>query len=95
MPNWLQKITSSLQTTSKTRNLPAVSASQLPAGAKRRRGRPGAEPLPNASLIYGLASSIMLVFGVYFIFRGLWFTGLLICLLAGCFLGLALHYMRR
>jgi hypothetical protein len=93
MANWLQKITSTVASASKDRNLPVLRREQLP-------GSPGSSvneppPLPNASVIYGVAASALFVFGLYFIFSGRWFTGLLICLPAGCFLGFALYFLKR
>jgi hypothetical protein len=50
--------------------------------------------LPNASLIYGVAASALFVVALYFMFTGLWFTGLLVLLPGLCFLGFALHFLK-
>jgi hypothetical protein len=50
--------------------------------------------LPNASLIYGAGAAALITFSLYFLFTGMWLTGILLLLPAGCLLGFALHYMR-
>ncbi len=55
----------------------------------QRNGR-----IPNASIIYGLSSAVMLVIGLFTIFYGSWFTGLLICIMAAALFGFAAVYVR-
>ena len=50
--------------------------------------------LPNASLIYGAASAALFAIALYFLFTGLWFTGILVMFPASVFLGYALHFLR-
>jgi hypothetical protein len=50
--------------------------------------------LPNASLIYGAAAAALITLSLYFLFTGMWLTGILLLLPAGCLLGYALHFMR-
>lgn len=52
------------------------------------------EKLPPASVIYGMAASGLCVLALYFLFTGLWFTGALVLLPAGCFLGFALYFIK-
>jgi hypothetical protein len=84
MANWLEKILPPPQ--SKGRNLAVQS-------------RPGSAPssgqMPNASIIYGIAASVLFIVAIYFLFSRMWFTGLLVCLPASCFLGFCLHFMRH
>lgn len=54
----------------------------------------GQSKLPNASLIYGVAAAALLAIGLYFLFTGEWFTGVLLLLPAGCLFGFALHFIR-
>jgi hypothetical protein len=49
--------------------------------------------LPNASIIYGAAAAALLVLCLYFLFTGMWLTGILLLLPTGCLLGFALHFM--
>ena len=50
--------------------------------------------LPNASLIYGVAAAALITICLYFLFTGMWLTGILLLLPAGCLLGFALHFLR-
>lgn len=52
------------------------------------------ENIPNASLIYGVASALLFTIALYYLFTGLWFTGLLVLVLAVALFGYALVYMR-
>ncbi len=91
MANWLQKIMLPVPA-AKSRNLPVkVKPGQLVTPMTVVRP----EKLPNASVIYGIAASILVVIALYFLFRGVWFTGFLVLLPAACFLGFALHFLKR
>lgn len=93
MANWLQKI------------LPPPSPrgrSNLPVNM-RRGGLPQApfgsplsgQQLPNASIIYGVAASMLIIIALYFMLFGHRpFAGFLLLLLAACFLGFALHFLK-
>lgn len=51
--------------------------------------------IPNASVIYGLASAVLVVIAVYTVFsQGSWGTGLLLLLPAGALFGYAIYFMR-
>jgi len=52
------------------------------------------EEIPNASLIYGLASAALVVLALYFLFTGTWSTALLLFILAASLFGFALYYLR-
>jgi len=52
------------------------------------------EKIPNASLIYGLASSAMGAFALYHLFTGAWFTALLLFALAAVLFGFAFYFIR-
>ena len=91
MANWLDRV---LPPAAKAKsNLPALNnlARQImpttAAGA-------GSGKLPNASLVYGIAAGGLLAVGLYFLFTGSWFTGLLVLLPAACFLGYALYFIK-
>ena len=91
MANWLDRV---LPPAAKGKtNLPALNnlARQImpaaPAGG-------GSGKLPNASLVYGIAAGGLLAVGLYFLFTGSWFTGLLVLLPAACFLGYALYFIK-
>jgi hypothetical protein len=51
--------------------------------------------MPNASIVYGVAASVLCMIAIYFLFSRLWFTGLLVLLPAACFLGFSLYFMRH
>jgi hypothetical protein len=90
MSNWLDKILPPPTRQGGT-NLPSkdVWSSFLPPPAASAQGR-----LPNASLIYGIASAAIFGVGLYFLFTGMWLTGLFTMLPAVALLGYALHYLR-
>ncbi|MDX2027621.1 MAG: hypothetical protein SFW62_03180 [Alphaproteobacteria bacterium] len=91
MQKWLQKILPP-STASSGRNLPAaVRSGQLP--AQNAKNTPP-ETLPSASVIYGVAASLLGVVALYLLFSGRWVTALLVFLLAACFLGYALHFLK-
>ncbi len=60
----------------------------------RRVASPGKENIPNASLIYGVAAAILCTVALYYFFTGVWFTGLLVFVVAIALFGFALVYMR-
>jgi hypothetical protein len=93
MANWLQKILPPAPPRGQTRrNLPAnVRRGPLPAPFGTQI--PG--QLPNASIIYGIAASALLIISLYFLlFEHRFVAGFLVMLLAACFLGFALHFLR-
>jgi hypothetical protein len=94
MANWLQKIASKGLTGSKNMNLPAPRQNQFPSPPGPTGNQPN-NSLPNASIIYGVAASVLFVFGLYMMFGGRWFTGFLIWLPGVAFVGFALQYMKR
>ncbi|MDD3182871.1 MAG: hypothetical protein PHD48_08735 [Alphaproteobacteria bacterium] len=60
----------------------------------RRTVAPQKENIPNASLIYGVASAILFAIALYYLFTGLWFTAILVMIVAGALFGYALVYLR-
>jgi hypothetical protein len=93
MANWLQKISTSVA----TRQMPPAQRKAAPPPAPLtsqtvKSVKP--QTLPNASIIYGVASSILFVVSFCFILRGLWGTGLVILLPALGLLGYALYYLK-
>lgn len=91
MSKWLAKILPSSSGQS-GRNLPVRARSGPPSAPKPRNPQ---DKLPNASVVYGMAASALFVVAVYFLFTGMWFTGMLVLLPAACFLGFALHFLRH
>ena len=95
MANWLTRI---LQT---DKGAKPGAPQRLPAKVNPNplvgRAYPPTEParLPNASVIYGIAASILFVFVLLYFFRGMWFTAFLLLLPAVCFLGFALHFLKN
>jgi hypothetical protein len=92
MANWLQKIFPPASNNQGGRNLPA-----------KRQDSPlqtlltpitGGQTLPNATLIYGIAAGVLFGVALFFLFSGRWFTGFLVLLPAGCFLGFALQFIK-
>jgi hypothetical protein len=55
------------------------------------RGQDG--KIPNAALIYGISSAVLLSIALYYLFTGLWFTALLLIILGGALFGYALHFL--
>ncbi|MBP7253041.1 MAG: hypothetical protein KBA75_06115 [Alphaproteobacteria bacterium] len=72
--------------------------SQIGSLAPQRRPEAGIKPpgrIPNASLIYGAAAAVLLVFALYTLFKlANWLTGLLLLILAGTLAGYAWYFMR-
>src|ERR1700735_95877 len=93
MANWLQKILPPAPPQGQNRkNLPA-NMRQKP--LMMPGGRPPPSGLPNASLIYGIAASVLFVVGIYLMLFGhKLFGGFLVILLAACFMGFALHFIK-
>lgn len=51
--------------------------------------------LPNATIVYGVGASVLLVVGVYTVFvLANWFTGLLVFILGCALVGYALYFLR-
>jgi hypothetical protein len=93
MANWLQKIIPPSLQGPAGRNLP-TRLRQTSLTTSPRNAPSGA--LPNASVIYGVAASVLFVIGLYFLlFTNRWVAGLLVMLPAGCFLGFALHFIKH
>jgi hypothetical protein len=92
MTNWLQKIFPPASSGQKRNNLPS---NLRPRPLMTPGGRPPPGGLPNASLIYGIAASIMGVVGLYLMLFGHKpFGGFLVILLAVCFMGFALYFLK-
>jgi len=92
MLNWLQKISAQIADTGKKQNLPTV---RRPGTVSTAQKPNSPQKLPNASIIYGIAASLLILAAVYFLFTGAWFTGMLVLFLAACFLGFALHFIKH
>jgi hypothetical protein len=91
MANWLEKLLLPAPQRQANRNLPAPVKQNRPLTSA---GGPQAGGLPNASIVYGGAASALFVIALYFALIGRWVTGGLVLLLAGCFLGYALHFLK-
>lgn len=93
MANWLDKVSSSSKGLRTSAQLPAL-------GRKRpvaEYGRPSpaeASKIPNASLIYGLGATVMMVMSLFFMFEGQWVTSLVILFPAVCLFGYAMYFVR-
>jgi len=90
MANWLAKFLAPPPAKARGPNLP-VKAPNRPLAP--RPLQPAAK-MPNASVIYGIAASVLVVLAIYFFFSGLWFSGFLVLLPAACFLGFSLHFLK-
>lgn len=91
MPGWLDRLLPP-PSTGKRSGLPSLEVRRIvPAAFQPKNGK---TELPNASLIYGMASAALIAIALYFLFTGMWLTGLLLLLPAGCLLGFALHFLR-
>lgn len=76
-----------------SQNLPSLDVKQfIPLSFQSKNGNAA---IPNASLIYGVASAALMAICLYFLFTGMWLTGLLLLLPAGCLLGFALHFLKH
>jgi hypothetical protein len=94
MANWLEKVKTSLVAAPPSANLPAARKRGevgMPLGQQPLRPR----KLPNASLIYGVASSVLFVVSFCFLLQGLWGTGLVVLLPALVLLGYALYFLKH
>ena len=60
----------------------------------RKVAAPKQENIPNASLVYGVAAAVLGTIALYYFFTGVWFTGLLVFVVACALFGFALVYMR-
>lgn len=98
MANWLMKILQPAMPKEQgsAKRVPATVAAKKPP-AKVAKTYTATEPvkLPNASIIYGIAASVLFVMAFLSFFRGAWFTAFLILLPAFCFLGFALYFLRH
>ncbi len=95
MGGWLQKASD------KTRsNIGKVSASSLPALrnwdrlVKTFEGEGKSGELPNASLVYGVGSAILIAVAAFFIIGGSYASGLLVLIPAAGLLGFALYFLK-
>ncbi len=52
------------------------------------------EKIPNAALVYGVSSAALLSFSLYHLFTGLWFTALLLFMVALIVFGFSLYFLR-
>ncbi len=94
MTNWLQKIISTpLKVASSKSRLPAKTGQNR--NAVQVGGVNKKAALPNASIIYGIAASVLFVIAVFSFLSGAWITGLLIFLPLGCFVGFAVHFIKH
>jgi hypothetical protein len=95
MANWLQKILPPATRQGPGRgNLPANPQRGKPPSTQLGARSPASQP-PNASIIYGIAASALFVIALYFLLFGhRVVAGFLVMLLAVCFLGFALHFLR-
>jgi len=55
----------------------------------------GEEKIPNASLIYGIASALLVSIALYYLFTGGWFNGFMVFVLGVALFGYALHFMQN
>lgn len=77
------------------RNLPSLDVRMgrvVQAVRKAVEGRE--ENIPNAALIYGVAAAILFTIALYYLFTGLWLTGVLVLVLAVALFGYALVFLR-
>jgi hypothetical protein len=95
MANWLEK----LLPPTPTRQGPKTGNRNLPANYGQNRlptGRlPPNQQMPNASIVYGIAASLLFVLSIYFLFSRMWFNSLLVLLPAACFLGFSMYFMKH
>ncbi len=100
MAGWLQKFLSS--SPGKT-GAALVKKTQLPAkgGARSMIQYQTQDPpaghavLPPASIVYGAAAGVLVAAAIALMIAGSWISGLLVLLPAACFVGYALHFIRR
>ncbi len=94
MANWLERLLPPPKGSGKSTQLPVV-------GRKRPVAEYGRSPLsesskvPNASLIYGVGASVLMVMSLYFLFQGQWFTALVIMFPAICLFAFAMYFVRH
>jgi len=90
MANWLQKILPPTPPTAPgSRNVPS------PIWQNRRSTAKPLAGLPNASIIYGMASAVLFVLALYLMFfKHHWIGGFLLFLPAGGLMGFALHFLK-
>ena len=92
MAGWLQKV------------LPP-NAQQKKSGALTLRGNSlaswsspppqGPQTLPNATIIYGIGASLLLVADFFLLLAGRWVAAAAVFALAGCLAGFALHLLKH
>lgn len=51
--------------------------------------------LPHAAAIYGAASAIFAVITVFYLLKGIWFTGIVLIIPTFCLGGFAYHYLKK
>lgn len=82
-----------LQVHSKGQSTPALRSENV--GKAYTYSAPQTSGIPNASIVYGLASVVLLVLAIFAIFvHGNWGTGLIMLLAAGALFGYAVYFMR-
>jgi len=92
MANWLEKFAAPRSVKAQTSQVPVLR--QQGQVAPSNNPRQELDTLPNASVIYGIAASVLSVLAVFLMFSGRWFTGFLVLLPAVCFLGFAIQFLR-
>lgn len=93
MANWLDKVLPPPKGSGKSAQLPVVERKR-PVAEYGRPLPPEASRIPNASLIYGIGATIMMVMSLFFLLQGQWFTALVILFPAICLFGYAMYFVR-
>jgi len=60
-----------------------------------KAGQASRENIPNASLVYGIASALFFAVALYYLFTGAWFNGFLVFVLGVALFGYALHFLQN
>ena len=53
------------------------------------------QPLPNATIIYGIGASLFFIVALSSLLSGKVFTGSMLLLIGGCLMGFALHLLKH
>lgn len=77
-------------------NLPALVEQILPRTftSQNFSGKHKAQ-LPNASIVYGVGAGVFFVISIASLFRGAWFTSLLVFCISACFAGFAAYFIKK